>query len=219
MPVVKALAVTFIALPEVIALPVTSSTFPADLKTGVILFGQDTKLTTPLTIDRVSLQTGIAADQVNSNGGDLDSALSLASDVLASSDNAGNDTIMVYTDGTIENRDAAMATLTEIAQTGTEVLIVMPGTADGSFVRTQFDASPTLSGVNTSGFESVDKQFDNVKVMTADTAAEIQKIIVEQTAKQTQETSKRSTNVFLYLGGAVAALGAFVGIRKDWKRS
>lgn len=195
-----------------------SNTFPTDLNAGIIQFGQDTKLTTPLSTDRVALQAGLVVNQVSSNGSNLESALSLAADVSANNANTGNDAIMVYTDGTIENREATIETLTEIAQTGTEIVIVMPGTVDGNFVRTEYDINPTPSGVKTAGFDLIDKEFENVQVFTADTATDIQNIISEQTTQQTIQTATRSTNIFLYVGSAIAAFGAFLGMRKDWKR-
>ncbi len=196
-----------------------AKTFPVDARSGVVLFGDDVALTSALSTDRTTLATGLVANQINANGGNLQAALALGSDILAGSDNAGNDALMVYTDGTIQNREAAMVQMTEIAQTGTEIIVVMPGTADGNFVRTPYDVNPTPSGVDTTGFGSIDGLFDNVSVITAANSAEIQKIIEEQTAKQTQETSKRSTNLFWYVGGAVAALGAAIGMRKDWNRN
>lgn len=201
------------------SLVAASETFPIDARAGIILFGENVELTTPLTTDRTALKAGLVTDQISANGGDLEGALALGLDILAGSDNAGNDVLVLSTDGTIQNREAAMAKMTQIAEAGTEILVVMPGTADGNFVRTEFDINTTPSGVDTSGFESIDEQFDNVSVITTNNAAEIQKIIEEQTAKQTQETSKRSTDLFWYLGGAVTALGVAVGIRKDWKRN
>ena len=201
------------------ALTNAANSIDTDVKTGAVLFGQSTKVASPLTRDRDLFSSSIVSTEIDANGGSLAEAVTLANDVLHGSDNTAGEALFVYSDGTIDDKSRAIDELRTIADQGTEVVIVMPGTPDGSFTLTQFDAAPTPSGVDAAGFAQLDKENDNVKVIAADTMQEIQKIILEQTAKETTQKTVQDTSLFWLSGLAMAVVGASWSALKRWKRN
>lgn len=204
-----------------------SKSFPADLKAGVVLFGSDAITTSPLTTDRGLLsdglnntfidENGIERPVVDPNGGDVSSGVQLGIDILGGSENVGGETLFVITDGTVENPETAVENIIKASENGTNVVVVMPGTADGSYTRSDYDPNPIDSGVDTSVFDSL-LGIENVEVISTDDVEEVQEIIDSRVGAQTTSTEKRPTDIFKIAGGFIAGLGVLSGIKKTWKR-
>ena len=204
-----------------------SKTFPSDLKAGVVLFGSDSMTTSPLTNDRGLLsdglnstfidENGIERPVVDPNGGDISSGVKLGMDILGGSENIGGETLFVFTDGTVDNPEVAVESIIKASENGTNVVVVMTGTENGSYKRSNYDANPIDSGVDTSVFDSL-AGIENVEVISTNDAEELQEIIDSRVSTQTTSTEKRPTNLFSIAGGFIAGLGVLSGIKKTWKR-
>ena len=204
-----------------------SKSFPADLKAGVVLFGSDSKTVSPLTTDRELLwnglnnvfidENGIERPVVDPNGGNITTGVQLGIDILSGSENEGGETLFVFTDGTVENPETAVESILEASQNGTNVVVLMPGTADGSYTRSKYDPNPIDSGVDVSVFDSL-ADVENVEVISTNDSIELQKIIDSRVSTQTTSTEKRPTDLFKIAGATIAGLGVLSGIRKTWKR-
>lgn len=204
-----------------------SKAFPNDLKAGVVLFGSDAMTTSPLTTDRTLLsnglsnifidENGIERPIVDPNGGDISTGVQLGIDILSGSENEGGETLFVFTDGTVENPENAVEGIIKASENGTNIVVVVPGTENGSYTRSDYDPNPIDSGVDTSVFDSL-AAIENVEVIATNDVEELQEIIDSRVGAQTTSTEKRPTNLFSIAGGFVAGLGVLSGIKKTWKR-
>ena len=204
-----------------------SKSFPGDLKAGVVLFAGDSMTTSPLTTDRTLLssglsnvfidENGIERPVVDPNGGDISAGVQLGIDILSGSENLGGETLFVFTDGTVENPETAVDSIIETSLNGTNVVVVMPGTAEGSYTRSDFDPNPIDSGVDASVFDSL-ADIENVEVISTNDIDELQEIIDRRVSTQTTSTEKRPTNLFLIAGSIIGGLGFFRGLRETGKR-
>ncbi len=204
-----------------------SKSFPTDLKAGVVLFGSNAMTTSPLTTDRGLLseglidvttdENGIERPVVDPNGGDISTGVQLGIDILSGSENIGGETLFLFTDGTVEKPETAVASIIKASENGTNVVVVVPGTEVGSYTRSEYDPNPIDSGVDTSVFNLLEGA-ENVEVILTNDSAELQEIIEDRVSTQTISIEKRPTNLFTIAGASIAALGILSGIRKTWKR-
>ncbi|MDO8265984.1 MAG: vWA domain-containing protein [Candidatus Saccharibacteria bacterium] len=195
----------------------SSRSFPKDLMAGTVVFGNNAEVFAPLTTDRTLLTGDVDSSKIDPNGGALNQAVSLGDSILSGSDNStGQSTMFIFTDGTVDSPDLASAEIQSVAEKGTKVVLVMPGTSDGNYIRSQYD-SPIPSGVQNIQFEELDA-LENVEIVTTNDESEIQNVIDNRINIQTKRTERKSTNIFTLAGGLLASAGFMSNIRRTWKR-
>jgi|GEM_PF-6936032 len=189
--------------------------FLPDQKAGLVLFGANAEAVAPLSTSHLVLSEGFSnIGLIDANGADLTTAIDLASNLLVGSENAGSDTLFVITDGTVDDAGSSVARLNQLAEDGTNVEVIVTGTEEGSYTRTSFDSVPIDSSIRPDAFENQ----ENISLNTAQTSDEIQAVINDVTKRETQDTERRSTDLFTIAGITLITAGAIKELVRKWKK-
>jgi hypothetical protein len=190
--------------------------YPSDMKSGIFAFGENVEQVVPLVTNRETI-TIESFDDIDDNGGSLAEAIRNAGNALSKDEVAGGRQVIIYTDGTVDNPEAAIAEIEELDSEGIKVLLALTGTDDGSYFNSEFDLEPYPSGVQSSPLSIVD-DLENVSVVESNDPAEIKKAVEDILNQTTKTTEKRPTNIFWYAGLGLIGAGVINQAIRTWKR-
>jgi len=190
---------------------------PDGVEMGSIVFGANVEVDIPLTRDINELVGGVDRSMVDPNGGSLVEALELAESVLGGSSTIAGESLAVFTDGTVETPGSAANIIESIADDGKKVTIVLTGTNDGSFERSEFDAEPTDSSVKSGPFNGLDDH-ENITVVQTTNVAVAQQLIGDTITTTKTITEKEPVVIFGTIGVPLIMLAGLSWLRRTRKR-
>lgn len=190
--------------------------YPSDLKSGIFTFGENVEQITPVVTTRETISAE-SFDAINDNGGSLAEAIKSAGNALSNDEVAGGRQVLVFTDGTVDNPEAAIAEIEELDAEGIKVLLALTGTEEGSYFNSEFDLEPYPSGVQSSPLSTVD-ELENVDVVESNDPAVIRQAVEDILNQTTKTTEKRPTDIFRYAGFGLIGAGLVNLAVRTWKR-
>lgn len=191
---------------------------PEDMSIGIYGFGETYSQIRPLEVSRDELTLDELTDGIATKGsGNLTSALNAANIALDSSSNEGTESVVILTDGTIEDIEAANQKIEEMSEDGKNVLVALTGTEDGTYKRSEFDTRDYGSAVQGEQFAGLD-DLEGVTVIETDNPEEITVAIDDFIDKSTEDTERRPTSLFTMAGAGLIAAGVLQSIYRTWKR-
>jgi hypothetical protein len=191
---------------------VLSELAPEDYRLGVIAFAGDHQTTVPLTTDRQAL-VSLESQTVDSNGGDMLSALDVADDILAAESDEIPTNMFVISDGTIEDTEKVKAKIVEITEKGTKVTVVVPGTAEATYKDTQF-SDPVESGATSAAFDGI----EDVAVVEGINPQVFGEHMAQSVKETTEATTRHRSHLFNYIGGLLIAVGLHFNLKRIGRR-
>ncbi len=195
---------------------------PDDLRVGLITFGEQSDVVVPLTTDRNLLNIPTSDQTEGQAFSFITEGVNLGQSTLKGSDNTASDIMFVVSDGTVDKQEDMTSALIESAESGTKVAIIVTGTKEGTYSRTEFDPSPTASAVNPETF-SVAAEHKNIEVFEATSPLEIQEIIQENIDNATKKDINTPFTLFRNLAVGLGAVGylieTFKGIKGARKKN
>ena len=180
--------------------------------------GDNSKVVMPLTHNWKTNKNLISSSNaVDPNGGKMAPAISLAASlfpITSGSKGEQKGTIIVASDGTIDDSEKLLAVSNTLKQQGVKVKFIVPGTASGSYKFTP-KSSPKSSKVSPESF----KAFDNKDIIQTQTAKQTKEAISKVIVDSSKTNHKYPWYPLALIGAGMALYGGAKNHNQRWKRT
>jgi hypothetical protein len=195
----------------------TALTLPEGVEMGNVLFGKNVLTADPLTTDTQELTDPLDVSGIDSNGGSLKEAITLADSLLGGSSSIGNESLVLFTDGTVEMPNEAANTLERIADSGKQVTLVLTGPSNASYTL-DYSVEPIDSSVQAGPFAALDDN-ENITVIETDGTVQATSAIASTVTTTKTVYEQEPVEIFGQLGMPLILAAGLVWLRRTRNRA